>query len=168
MTQEGQIPPPPVMWAQTRNTVFVTICLEDCKEPILKIEPEMIYFKGTGGTDQKMHEVTINLYEKIEPNKTIQHLLARNMELILYKQEFGPHWPRLIKEKTKVHWLRNDFNKWKDEDTDEDVTVDMEELMQQIGELEQNRNKPDLKDMSGFKYDGEVTDSDDEDLPDLE
>jgi len=26
------------------------------------------------------------------------------------------YWPRLLKEKAKVHWLKTDFDKWVDED----------------------------------------------------
>lgn len=32
----------------------------------------------------------------------------------------GPYWERLLKEKTKQHWLKIDFNKWKDEDDSDD------------------------------------------------
>merc|ERR1711997_482605 len=28
----------------------------------------------------------------------------------------GPYWERLLKDKTKQHWLKVDFQKWKDED----------------------------------------------------
>lgn len=110
-----RLPPPPVMWAQRRDVLFVTICLEDCKDPVIKTEPEMIYFKGVGGTEQKMHELTINLYNKIVPNKTVQSLRGRTIELVLPKETDAPYWPRLTKEKTKAHWLKTDFNKWKDE-----------------------------------------------------
>lgn len=118
------------MWAQRKDMLFVTICLEDCKDPIIEIEPEKIYFKGEGGTDNKMHEVTINLYKEIEPCKTAKTLKGRTFELVLAKKEEGPYWPRLIKEKTKAHWLKSDFNKWKDEeDTDDESSPpDLEEV----------------------------------------
>lgn len=118
------------MWAQRKDMLFVTICLEDCKDPIIEIEPEKIYFKGEGGTDNKMHEVTINLYKEIEPCKTMKTLKGRTFELVLAKKEEGPYWPRLIKEKTKAHWLKSDFNKWKDEeDTDDESSPpDLEEV----------------------------------------
>jgi prostaglandin-E synthase len=40
----------------------------------------------------------------------------RVIEFALEKKESGPFWQRLVKEKTKQHWLKIDFNKWKDED----------------------------------------------------
>lgn len=108
------------MWAQRNNILFVTICLEDSKDPDIKIESEMIYFKGIGGTDQKMHEVTINLFAEIDVNKTVTNIKDRVIELILFKKQSAPYWPRLTKEKTKVHWLKSDFNKWEDEDDTDD------------------------------------------------
>lgn len=104
------------MWAQRRDCLYVTIILEDCKDPVININPQMIYFKGVGGTEQKMHEVTINLYGEINVNKTVQNVRGRTIELVLVKKEKGPYWPRLTKETTKAHWLKSDFNKWKDED----------------------------------------------------
>ncbi|CAK9796904.1 Uncharacterized protein CG16817 [Anthophora plagiata] len=170
MTQEGQLPPPPVLWAQRRDVLYLTICLEDCKDPVINIEPQMIYFKGVGGTEQKMHELTMNLYGEIVPNTTVQNLKGRTLELVLTKKEEGPYWPRLIKEKTKAHWLKSDFNKWKDEeDSDDGVELksehDLEEMMRQMGGLGgSGGSKPNLDDLD----ESEGLDSDDEDLPDLE
>ncbi|XP_076232541.1 cytosolic prostaglandin E synthase isoform X2 [Calliopsis andreniformis] len=158
------------MWAQRRDILFVTICLEDCKNPDIKIEPEMIYFKGIGGTEQKMHEVTINLYKEIVPQKTVQNLRGRTIEFVLSKKEEGPYWPRLTKEKTKAHWLKSDFNKWKDEDdSDEEAgegKTDLAEMMQLMGGLgDSTGSKPTFDDFEGMGND--EMDSDDEDLPDL-
>ena len=44
----------------------------------------------------------------------------RVIEFALEKKEEGPYWDRLLAEKTKQHWLKVDFNKWKDEDESED------------------------------------------------
>ena len=44
----------------------------------------------------------------------------RSTEFALMKKEEGPYWERLLKEKTKQHWLKIDFNKWKEEDESDD------------------------------------------------
>lgn len=59
--------PPSVMWAQRNNIIFLTICLEDCKNPEIKIDNDKVYFHGLGGTEKKNHEVTIELYKEIDP-----------------------------------------------------------------------------------------------------
>ncbi len=43
----------------------------------------------------------------------------RSIELLLTKKEEGPYWPQLFKEKKKMHWLKVDFNRWRDEDDSE-------------------------------------------------
>ena len=55
----------------------------------------------------------------------------RVIEFALEKKEVGPYWPRLCKDKTKQHWLKIDFNKWKDEDESDDEAgggQDLEEV----------------------------------------
>lgn len=84
-----------------------------------------MYFKGVGGTEKKMHEVTINLYKEIDSDKTIKIPKGRNLELTLFKKEIGPFWPRLTTENKKFHWLKNDFDKWIDEEESDDDTGNM-------------------------------------------
>ena len=43
------------------------------------------------------------------------------IEFALYKKDpEGGFWDRLLKERTKQHWLKIDFNKWKEEDESDD------------------------------------------------
>ena len=58
--------PPMVMWAQRPNLIFLTICVEDCKEPVINVEPSKLFFKGVGGPDKKQHELTINFFGEID------------------------------------------------------------------------------------------------------
>lgn len=58
--------PPPVAWAQRKNLIFLTICLEDCRNPVIKLEENKIFFKGTGGTEKKDYEYTYELFKEID------------------------------------------------------------------------------------------------------
>ncbi len=55
------------------------------------------------------------------------------IEFALEKAEEGPYWERLLKDKTKQHWLKVDFNKWKDEDDSDEEGgqggADLEEVI---------------------------------------
>ncbi|KAJ9575151.1 hypothetical protein L9F63_025898 [Diploptera punctata] len=151
MSGDELVVPPSVMWAQRTNVIFLTICLEDCKNPDIKIDKDKIYFHGVGGTEKKKHEVTIPLYAEIDPEK----------------EEDCPYWPQLMRDKKKYHWLKVDFNKWKDEDDSEDdvgQSEDLEEMMRQMGGLGGGGgdSKPSFDDLEP------ESDSDDEELPDLE
>lgn len=57
---------PPVIWAQRNTVVYVTICVEDCKNPDIKIEPEQIIFHSVAGLEQKVYEITIPLYGAVD------------------------------------------------------------------------------------------------------
>lgn len=84
---------------------------------VFRIEKESVYFKGVGGSDHKLHEVTIPLYKEIDPAKSKSFNRDRCIELILSKASTeGPYWPSLTSDKKKHHWLKCDFNKWQDED----------------------------------------------------
>lgn len=158
--------PPPVMWAQRHGVVFLTVCLEDCKNPEIRIEPDKVYFKGTGGTEKKEHEVTIDLYNEIDPEKSLKAVRDRNIEIMLKKKEdTSGYWPQLTKEKKKYHWLKVDFNRWQDEDDSDDEVGgggDLEEMMRSMGGLGSGDSKPSFDDLDPLE------DSDDEDIPDLE
>lgn len=52
--------------------------------------------------------------------KSAKFIRDRTIEIVLKKKDEGPYWPQLTKEKKKYHWLKVDFNKWKDEDDSED------------------------------------------------
>lgn len=53
-------------WAQRKNVIFLTICVEDCHNPTLNIEENKIYFKGSGGTEKKDYEYTYELFKEID------------------------------------------------------------------------------------------------------
>jgi len=40
--------------------------------------------------------------------------------LLKKKDPKGVFWPRLTKDKTRLHWLQTDFDHWKDEDESDD------------------------------------------------
>ena len=58
--------PPMVTWAQRPNLLFITVCLSDCKDPTIKVEPTKLYFKGVGGTEKKEYEVTLEFFKEID------------------------------------------------------------------------------------------------------
>lgn len=151
---------PPVYWAQRKNLLFVKVQLEDCRNPTIKVEKDSIYFKGKGGTDNKEYEVTLNFFKEIKAEDSKFAVRDRGTEFVIIKAEEG-FWKRLLKEETKFHWLKVDFNKWKDEDDSEDDAegTDMEEMMSKMGGM---------YDSNDLNFEDGGADSDDEELPDLE
>ncbi|XP_003737019.1 co-chaperone protein daf-41 [Galendromus occidentalis] len=164
MTGSTDVRNPVVLWAQRRDCVYITIAVEDCKNADLKIEADKVLFKGDGG-DKLHYACALNLNNKVKNDESKFVVRDRNIEVLLKKEE-EQYWPRLLKESTKMHWLRVDFNKWRDEDESDDELGgggggNFEDMMRQMGGLGGGAG------MGGF--DGaEEEDSDDDELPDLE
>ena len=139
------LPPPLVKWAQRPSLLFITICLEDCKNPKIDVKPDHLHFEGTGGPEKKDHEVTLNFLKEIDTEKSKYSVNDRAIVFALQKKEDGPYWERLLKEKTKQHWLKIDFNKWKEEDESDEEEAGggpggpggqgLEQMMAQMGGL---------------------------------
>ncbi|KAK9885749.1 hypothetical protein WA026_013621 [Henosepilachna vigintioctopunctata] len=122
----------------------------DVKDPEVKFEKDSIHFKGTGGVENKIYEVTSPLYKEIDSEKSESFPRGR------YKK--------------KYHWLKCDFNKWNDEDETGDEGLggmggggDFEEMMKQMGGLGgAGKEKLSFEDI---ELDGDEADSDDEPIP---
>jgi len=127
------------MWAQRPHLVFITINVSDCENPEIKVEKDSLYFKGTGGPDKKLFETNLKLFGEIKEDTVKYAVRPRCIEFALEKVEEGPYWSRLLADKTKQHWLKVDFSKWKDED-DSDAEGgegggDLEDMMRNMGGL---------------------------------
>lgn len=107
------------MWAQRKAGVFLTICLEDCKDPAIEIAADKVHFKGIGGTDKKEYEMNLELYESVDQDKSSYKNKGRVIEFELKKAK-DSFWPRLTKNNEKKHWIKVDFSRWKDEDDSDD------------------------------------------------
>lgn len=81
---------------------------------------DSLYFKATALPENKPHEVTINFLKKINPEKVQSKNSGRCYEFIISKAESASeYWQSLTNDKKKPHWLKVDFNKWKDEGSDD-------------------------------------------------
>jgi prostaglandin-E synthase len=120
-----------VLWAQRSNVVYLTVALEDCKNPLIQVDADRLHFKGVGGTDQSMHEVTLQFLKEIVPDRSKFAVQDRAIEFALEKAESG-YWERLLKDTAKQHWLRVNFNKWKEDD---DSNCEGEDNLEDVGVL---------------------------------
>lgn len=56
---------------------------------------------------------------------------GRTIDFVLKKKEDGPFWPHLTKLKQRYHWLKVNFNKWKEED-DSDLELEQEDNFEEV------------------------------------
>lgn len=85
---------------------------------IIRFTEDTLYFKGSSADNSKKYEVTLNFLHKINPTNVITKNTARCIEFTIKKAESGPYWASLTNDKKKPHFLKADFNKWRDEESD--------------------------------------------------
>jgi len=154
-----------VIWAQRSDKLYVTLDVEDCKNAVIKFDNTSLHFSGVNG--QKVeYDFTLEFCKEIDAEKSKYTVLSRHIPMVIFKKESGPYWPRLLKDNTKVHWLKTDFDKWRDEDdsdVDESKDAAFEDMMSKMGDYNGGGG--------GMNEEDEIPneeDSDDEELPDLE
>lgn len=190
---------PEVTWAQRssesdpeKNYVFLTIVAADVPESDLKLDlqPTKLSFKGTSTSKKVTYAVDLEFFAEIDPKESkIQHS-GRDVTLVLRKKELKEEfWPRLLKDKAKVHFLKTNFDKWVDEDEQDEAPAD-DEMMNQmnpmgggdggfggidfskLGAAQGMGGLPGMGGMPGMEglegMEGEDSDEDDEDMPELE
>merc|ERR1711892_448639 len=110
------------------------------------VEKDSLHFKGLGGADQKMYELKMKFLKEVDPEKTKYVVRPRDVQFALEKADDDGYWDRLLADKTKQHWLKIDFAKWKDEDDSDNEGGegggagggqggDLEEMMKNMGGL---------------------------------
>ncbi|XP_049292240.1 uncharacterized protein CG16817 [Anopheles funestus] len=163
MTSESAVPPPAV-WAQRSDVIYLTLNVE-CTEPEIKFTENSLSFSGVGKPEGKKHELNVEFYDKINPEKVATKNIKRCIEFVIAKADpQTPYWPRLLKDKTKPHWLKVDFNRWKDEESNDEEGNNADDLADLL-RMQSSDNKKELSfdDLS----DEQEADSDDEYLPGL-
>lgn len=125
---------PEVLWAQRssdsdpkRNYLLLTIGVRDCESPKLDLKPGYLEFTANspghvGDESAHSYRLHIDFYKDIIPEDSLNKVAnGQDYFLKLYKKDLdSEYWPRLTKEKLKYHFIKTDFDKWVDEDEQEE------------------------------------------------
>ncbi|KAL4930966.1 Hsp90 cochaperone SBA1 [Aspergillus undulatus] len=124
---------PEVTWAQRssatdaeRNYLYVNIKAADVprSDAKLDITAKNVTFSGPSKKGVT-YQVSLDLYGEIDPENSKVNHSDREVELILRKKELKEeYWPRLLEIAKKVHFLKTDFDKWVDEDEQDEAPED--------------------------------------------
>ncbi|KAI9928096.1 hypothetical protein ASPWEDRAFT_170906 [Aspergillus wentii DTO 134E9] len=187
---------PEVTWAQrssstdaARNYLYVNIKAPDvAKEAAdLNLSSNNISFTGESKKGYK-YQVSLDLFDAIDVENSKVNHSAREIEMVLRKKELKEeYWPRLTKEKQKLHFLKTDFDKWVDEDEQDEAPEDdyannfggmggMGDMGEQggLGNIDFSKLGAGLEGMGGaggmpdLSAMGGEEEEDDEDMPELE
>ncbi|KFM58441.1 Protein wos2, partial [Stegodyphus mimosarum] len=126
---------PSVLWAERKNLLYLFIQVTDSKSPEINLTADKLFFRGKDD-EGKLYEVTLEFYKDVNPETSKYSVRDRGIDFVLMKAEEGPYWNRLLKDNKKHHWLRIDFNKWRDED-DSDIDINNEEDFEEETDTEE-------------------------------
>jgi len=180
---------PTALWAQRSDRVLLTLDVQDCASPTIKFDNDGVTETGTlefSGTtsDGKEYELKLIMNKAIKPEDCKAAVRPRKIEMVVMKAETEDSWwPYLTYEKKKDPHIKTDFNKWVDEDEEDEGNMDggfdmsaMQNMSQfgggGMGGMDLSQMMAGMGGMGGMDMGGDMgegeDDSDDEDLPDLE
>lgn len=112
---------PQLKWAQRKDKLYLTVDLQDCDAPEVKVsnEGENGKFEFRGAAAGNKYELVVDLLHEIDAENTQIAKTPRNIFLMVPKKEEGDHWPRLTKEKGKQNHIQVDWAKYIDQDDEE-------------------------------------------------
>jgi len=119
---------PGVRWAQRRNLIFLSIDVTDADDVIADMKPTSLNFECNTKQSNKKYQVKLEFMKEIDPEKSRYAVRPRYIQMILSKQKEGPYWERLLASKGKVPWLKVDFEKWKDDESEEAQPAKVEKI----------------------------------------
>jgi hypothetical protein len=131
---------PTVLWSQRKDKIFLTIDVQDAKEPKVEVKNAeghgTLVFSGKAGSDSSLYELTLNFLKEVDADNSKINITPRNVVLVVAKPEGDiEHWPRLTKEPGKQHThIKVDWDKWVDEDEEDDKPEPAMD-MSQFGDL---------------------------------
>ena len=94
--------------------MFLTISVPDVSPKDLKLDLTStgLTFTGTSESKKTTYHLDIEFYAEIDVENSKTNHSPKNIEMVLRKKELKEeYWPRLLKDKAKVHFLRTDFDK---------------------------------------------------------
>jgi len=132
----SKIKTPGVSWAQRQKTLFLSINVQDIVNPVIKVNDFELSFSGRESLNNDVYQIEMLFLKKVDPQKTQFHVRPRCVEIVIEKAEKGCYWERLLADKSKQHWLKVDFKRWKDEDdsSSNEESFSDEEQMKNLSE----------------------------------
>lgn len=107
---------PNILWAQRQDTLFVTVEVSGVQDEELQVEPTMFRMSGKSGAAQTPFSVQLELYAAVDAVNYKRVASGPSITFYFRKESAGPYWPRLTKSNAKLHFVKTDFSRWKDED----------------------------------------------------
>lgn len=133
---------PSILWAQDRTHLFITLEISDFNNQDILFTSTNISIKGT--SNETNYDYKIDLYNEIDSNNSSWVIKQNCIELKILKSK-AYYWQKLTK--VKKNNIKIDWQRWKDEDDEEDdngLLTDFSNFRQTLPEEFLNQNLDDF------------------------
>lgn len=121
---------PEIFWAQRsnatvqeKNLILLTVGVTDLK--ISKFSLTSDHLELEGSNEDGKYAVKIEFYKPIDVEHSSKHLTGRGYFFHLQKKDKAEeYWPRLTQSKLKHPYIKTDFDRWVDEDEQDEKPED--------------------------------------------
>ncbi|MBQ5154014.1 hypothetical protein EGM85_12240, partial [Macrococcus caseolyticus] len=118
---------PELRWAQRssatepeKNKLWITVAVPNLQD--YSVETTDSTFKFTGKDAEREYAIELELFAEIDSSLTRKAATAQSVVVELRKKEAKvEYWPRLAKDTKRRPFIRTDFDKWVDEDEQNEV-----------------------------------------------
>lgn len=105
----------------------MTISIFDLTNP--KIDLSSTGLKFTGSAHDVDYALDLEFFDEVDVDNSKQHTTDRGVIMVLRKKEMKEeYWPRLTKNKARLPYIKTDFDKWVDEDEQNEADDDLGDL----------------------------------------
>ncbi|EPQ31523.1 uncharacterized protein PFL1_00856 [Pseudozyma flocculosa PF-1] len=132
---------PEILWAQRssddepeKNVIMLTINVPNLPAPpATKFDLTSTGFEfhakvgdASKGIEAKEYAFKLDFFGEIDVENSKQSLTSKSLYAVLRKKEAKlEYWPRLTKDKVRLHNVKTDFDKWVDEDEQDGDAEDL-------------------------------------------
>ncbi|KAG7662134.1 SBA1 [[Candida] subhashii] len=128
---------PRVLWAQrsneddaSKNVLYLTVEMLDYTDTKIDLKPTYLKVEANSPDKTIHYDLNIDFFDEVDPEHS--HVNTENgshIFMVIRKKTIKEeYWPRLTKEKLKYHFIHTDFDKWVDEDEQNEAAKVDDEL----------------------------------------
>ena len=108
-----------IRWAQRKDKVYLEVQLRDIKGEKIELTEQALSFEGQ--SDKDKYAFSIEMFAAVSKEESKWDKTGYHLLFVLEKSDKdAAFWPRLTKEKVKSQYIVIDWNKWVDEDEEEE------------------------------------------------
>lgn len=149
---------PEILWAQSRDKLFMTIKIQNLKESNIDILQDLIKIQGS--SDVTKVNLELGLFKKVLVDESYWTSKEDSI-LVTLKKDGDFFWNKLLKEKYSN--LRIDWNRWQDDDdSDDEVTQNRKTMLNNFSDftktLPSELMEKDFTELFNEDLDEEITD----------